>query len=81
MTKDIKPMFKDIKALKEFLLWAKTEGIQALEIGEVKVQFTALALPVNQEPKVAPISDTRTPQQIALDRQKEEDDILFHSVS
>ncbi len=76
-----KPLIKDIKALKELLLWAKTEGILSLEVNGVKAIFTPSALPQNQEQFAPTLVDTRTPEQIAVDRQREEDEILFHSVS
>lgn len=81
MTTKEKPLFKDLSALKSFLLWAKAEGIQSLEVGGIKAQFAAAALPVNQEAPTVPFVDNRTPEQKKADEAKEYDDILFHSVS
>lgn len=39
-----KELFKSVNELKEFIVWAKSEKIQALTVGEVSIQFSAIAM-------------------------------------
>lgn len=74
-------MFKDISELKEFILWAKQEKIQALKVDNVEIAFSAYAFldPVAGELAPAP---TRPPTQAEIEALvKEEQDLLFHSAT
>lgn len=74
-------MFKDISELKEFILWAKQEKIQALKVDNVEIAFSAYAFldPVAAELAPAP---TRPPTQAEIEALvKEEQDLLFHSAT
>jgi hypothetical protein len=76
-------MFKDVSEVKEFIIWARSQKIQALKVGEVEVHFGAAALidsealmesALNPELEAPTLTDE---QKKAL--KKEEMDLLFHS--
>lgn len=83
-------LFQDIEELKEFLLWAKGERIQKVEVGDVKVEFSHLAFlgtfddlseaktPTNTEPSgsTAPISNEDEP---ITSSEETDEELLFHS--
>ena len=49
---------EDINQLKEFILWAKAENVQAVKIGEVEFTFNGLAF-MNQGQEYDPPSNPR----------------------
>lgn len=63
-----------IEQVKDLIIWAKGQKVQALSVGDVGVTFSPMAFyeeplkPSNSE--VSPIDNTN----------EEEDDLLFHSV-
>ncbi len=75
------PLIKDIKALKELLLWCKAEGVQSIEAAGVKATFSVYAMAAQGGPDltIAP-PDTRTPEQRKLDQAREDEEILMWSV-
>lgn len=72
-------MFSTISDIKEFLEWAKAQGIQAVKVGDLEVQFSALALlPADALKDISNGGATTLAETEPLDKQ-EDDDILFHS--
>lgn len=74
-----------IAELKELILWAKSEKVQALQVGDVRVEFSNLAM-VEGLPEFStsqatdlsvPPSSDRLPSGNA--QSDEDDDILYHS--
>ena len=80
-------MFKTVKELKEFILWAKREKIQALNINGVQVEFHQAALledvyNVQQTPDLSneSVLDQQEAAILAENKQLEDDEsLLFHS--
>lgn len=76
-------MFSSLSELKEFILWAKMHEIEALKVGDVEVHFSKLAamaaLPDALAYKDIPGLPLTEDQEKA--RQKEEDELLFHSAN
>lgn len=81
-------MVKTVEELKELILWAKKERIQALKVGDIEVHMSALAftdVPDISAPDSATkdLSSTTKTSDVTLDgdslSKEEEDAILFHS--
>lgn len=77
-----KPLFASIKDIKQFLLWARTEGALSIEVAGVKAVFNPNFGAQGETPQMGLelVADSRTPEQIEADLKKEEEAILFHSV-
>lgn len=75
-------MFKDVSEVKEFIIWARSQKIQALKVGEVEVHFGTAALidteTLMQDARAELEAPTLTDEQIKA-LKKEELDLLFHS--
>jgi hypothetical protein len=76
-------VFKDVSELKEFIIWAKSQKIQALKVGEVEVHFGAGALIDSSAINDALLGSEEQPAPVTEEQvkalKKEELDILFHS--
>lgn len=78
-------MFKDVSEIKAFITWAKEQGVEALQIGEVAVTFSKIAISEslidaalrNQTPAQATEAVEKTQEQL----RRELDDELFHSAT
>lgn len=69
-------MFLDTEELKEFIVWAKSQGIQALTVGDVSLQFSPYALLEQAEGKAATSSADGKPP---AESPSEEEDLLYWS--
>lgn len=66
-------MFKDVEELKSFISWAKKQKITSMRVGEVSVEFAALAHVEEMEQYIKKaISGT-------MNDEREDDETLFHS--
>lgn len=70
-------LFNNIEDVKSFLQWAKAEGIQYVELGDVKVQFSALAFVPSEELKEISHGSAKTLAE--TEPSDEDEDLLFHS--
>lgn len=52
-------MFKNIDELKDFIIWAKSEKVKAVKVGEISVELSDLAL-------TADLLDIETPKDLAM---------------
>lgn len=75
-------MFKDAEELKEFVIWAKSQGIQHVKVQDIEITFSNYAMLQtfeSQSPSVGvkemAASQPKTEEEIRL----EEEELLFHS--
>lgn len=64
------------KKLKELVLWMRKEKVAAFSVGEFQVSFSPAAF-VADLPESP--TDTKTEEEIAAERKKREEEILYHS--
>lgn len=69
-------MFLDAEELKEFIVWAKNQGIQALTVGDISLQFSPYALLEQAEQKTRAESSSVKPP---AESPSEEEDLLYWS--
>lgn len=60
--------------IKEFILWAKENGIESFQLGELSVKFA----PYASQAKIEVIQDL-TEEDLKKRKEKEEEDLLFYS--
>lgn len=84
-------MLKDVKELKELLKWAKAEGIKNLQVGDIKAEFSDLALTLKLLPesltetgdpkpsKEEKSTSTKTLTDTENMTPEDEEELLFHS--
>jgi hypothetical protein len=81
------PLFKSAKDLQNFIIWARSQGVLKLQVGEVQVEFAHASLPdvatsatlAALQAQIPQEQDTRTPEQRAIDQKKADDELLFWS--
>jgi len=73
-------VFKDLSELKEFIIWAKSNQVNALKVGDVEIHFHPMAH-VTDTGAISLEDATLTPEQQAQAQKKEELDLLFHSAT
>lgn len=85
-------MIKTVNELKELLTWAKNEGIKTIEVGDIKAEFSDLALTMNLLPEsVSELQGNSKPSKEISSKNtelmtdgsllspEEEEELLFHS--
>jgi hypothetical protein len=76
-------MFKNVQELQDFILWAKTEKVKRLKVGDVEVEISDYALV--QDLYQTPLSQPSTTEPQKVDEinriKKEEEDLLLWSAN
>lgn len=81
-------MIKSVDELKELLIWAKAQGIQSLQVGEIKADFSILAMSeayhqesIDSQKPTKELSNLSTELMVDTEEmtKEEEDELLFHS--
>lgn len=78
------PLFGSLDDLKAFILWARQNGLTSIEAAGIKATFNpGYGQPDIAAPQTAAqeVEDKRTPEQKALDAQREENELLFWSAN
>lgn len=75
-------MFKTVDELKEFITWAKTQGLRRAKIDNIEFEISELAFETPVEPE-KPMSLTNTDTMTDTEEMTKEeyDRILFHSTN
>lgn len=68
-------MVESVETLKEFILWCKNQKIAKIKLKDVEVEFVPWAWSEKMEDSYAGL----TPQEIEDHKQKEHEDLMFHS--
>lgn len=72
-------MFTTVAQLKNFITWAKEQGIRELKVDNVEIKFSELAFIPQSEFKDMSIGGASTLADTEQLSQEEENDILYHS--
>lgn len=70
-------MIKTVTELKELLLWAKSEKIKSLKLGDMQVEFSDLGLIESVQDLSGPAQSPRLPNGNA--QANEDEELLFYS--
>lgn len=73
-----KPLIGDLRALKEFLLWCKAEGVRKVDVAGASIEFGPHAFEL---PQSVTAQETKSPEQLKEDREKEEAELLYWSAN
>lgn len=75
-------MFKTIKELQDFILWAKAEKLKRLKVGDVEIEISDYALVADLLPSISqtPNSEPQSAAELAR-MKKEEEDLLNWSAN
>lgn len=71
-------MFKTVDDLKEFLIWAKTQGIQSIKAKGVEVHYSALSL-IPAETLKELTDGSATLGDLEPDNKKEDEELTYWS--
>lgn len=73
-------MFKDVAELKNFIVWAKKQGIQKAKIGDIEFEVSIVSQAIDYQ-----ASEEKTTSKTMVDTEKstkeEEDELLFWSAN
>jgi O-succinylbenzoate synthase len=72
-------MFSNIDQIKEFLEWAKSQGIQAVKVADIEVSFSPLAFLPQEDLKEITNAGSATLAETDPNQAAEDEELLFHS--
>lgn len=72
-------MFTTTAQLKNFILWAKKQGIRELKVDNVEIKFSELVFLPSNELKDMSLGGASTLADTEQLSQEEQDDLLYHS--
>ncbi len=73
-------LFTSIQELREFLEWSKAQGIQVIKVGDVEVQFSALAMLPADAYKEMSNGGAILAESEPVDKNQEEQDMFWSSM-
>lgn len=75
-------MFKNVEELRDFILWAKSEKLKRIKVGEVEVEISDYALAEDLLPSTSQTLSAEPQSAEELKRiKKEEEDLLMWSAN
>lgn len=75
-------MFKTVDQLKDFITWARTQGLKRAKVGSIEIELSELAFEAPSEPEPTKSFENTDTMTDTEEMSKEEyDKILFHSTN